>query len=294
MDQATRLRMMVNQHHNEQKDYAKKAKVVTVTSGKGGVGKTNITINTALTLAQQGKKVVILDADLGLSNIEVLLGVIPTATLSDLIFGQKNVKDILTSGPLGVQFISSGSGVDDLVHLNSSQIQEFINKLQPLEEMADIVLIDTGAGVSDTVMQFIQASDETVVVVTPEPTSITDAYALIKTVRNNARVKGFLPKIHLLVNRADTLAEGQEVFNKIFQASRKFLNMPVYHLGSVPYDRKVIEAVKLQKPFCLSYPDSAATKAIRTIGRSLIDLPHEPAKNTGLGEFMKKLFHLIG
>ena len=293
MDQAERLRMMVG-NHQHQKPMMKKAKIITVASGKGGVGKTNVTMNMALELAKQGKRVVILDADLGLSNVEVLFGIIPSYTLSDMLFGGKSLMDILTPGPFGIYFISSGSGVQDLVQLSPIELQNCIVQLQPLDQVADIIFIDTGAGVSQTVIQFIQASDDTIVVTTPEPTSITDAYALIKTLKNNVSSQDRFPNIQLLINRVDTQEEGEEVFLKIQRASEKFLNTTIHNLGYIPYDVKMIQAVKLQKTLCIAYPQSSAAQAFYSIACKMLNIKEEKIQPTGLGGFMKKIFHLFG
>lgn len=293
MDQAAKLRMMANSHQ-QLNPKIQKAKIITVASGKGGVGKSNVTMNIALELAKQGQKVVIIDADLGLSNIEVLFGIVPSYTLSDMFFGKKGLMDILTPGPYGIHFISSGSGVQDWGQFNSIQLQNCITQLQPLDQMADIIFIDTGAGVSQNVIQFIQASDDTIIVTTPEPTSIMDAYALIKTLKKNIFFVDHFPTIHLLVNRVDNKREGREVFLKIQQVTQRFLDISICELGFVPYDYKLIEAVKRQQPLCMIYPKSAAAQSFSTIAKKLLMIPHEEVQRKGLGDFMKKIIHLLG
>ena len=176
MDQAEQLRNIIKKqtrHHHL-------ARVITVTSGKGGVGKSNISLNLAIQLSKLGKKVVIFDADFGLANIEVMLGIRPGYNLSDVIFKGKNVNEIITSGPGNIGFVSGGSGVNELINLNSDQIHLLVNVLYELDNIADIIIIDTGAGISENVMEMILSSSEILLVTTPEPASITDAYALLK------------------------------------------------------------------------------------------------------------------
>ena len=182
MDQADQLRKMVN----KQKKVRKVSRVITVTSGKGGVGKSTLSVNLAIALSRMGKRVIILDADFGLANVEVMLGIRPQHNLADLMFRGKELKDIITEGPEGVGFISGGSGIQELSRLTRDQVIYLVQKLYELDELADIILGDTGAGIADTVLEFVSASNEVLVVATPEPTSITDAYALLKTLNRKS------------------------------------------------------------------------------------------------------------
>lgn len=230
------------------------SKVITVTSGKGGVGKTNVTINMAIALSELGKKVIILDADFGLANIDVLFGIIPKFTLVDVIQDRKNILEVLSDGPKNIKFLSGGSGVEELVKLEKAQLERFVANISLLDKISDVILIDTGAGLSDNVMNFVMAADEVVLVTTPEPTSITDAYALIKMVAHRDKEK----IIKVIVNRAESIHEANDILDKLKLVSSKFLTLQLHSLGYILQDEAVIKAVKMQQPFSLSYPKSQA------------------------------------
>ncbi len=178
MDQAQQLRNIIKQQNMQQH----LARVITVTSGKGGVGKSNMSVNMAIQLGRLGKKVVILDADFGLANVEVMLGTRPRYNMADMIYGRKGIKDIICRGPENIGFISGGSGIKELSNLSKDQISGIVNMMYELDSIADVIIIDTGAGISDAVIDMVLASSEVLLVPTPEPTSITDAYALLKTI----------------------------------------------------------------------------------------------------------------
>ena len=178
MDQAENLRNIVKQQNSINE---RCARVITVTSGKGGVGKSSISINLAIQFAKQGKKVIIFDADFGLANIEVMLGAIPKFNLADMIFNGKEFKDIIVNGPMDIGFISGGSGINRLANMTKDQVMFLVYKLRELETLADVTIVDTGAGISDSVLEFVMTSSEVILVTTPEPTSITDSYALLKS-----------------------------------------------------------------------------------------------------------------
>lgn len=292
MDQAEKLRRIVNNQLEQAISEPRTSRVITVTSGKGGVGKTNITANLAVQLQRAGKKVVIIDADFGLANIEVVLGIVPRSNLGEVIHGKKVITDIITEGPMNIKFISGGSGVQDLIHLNEHQLSFFIKNLSLLDQMADIILIDTGAGLTDAVLSFSKAADEIILVTTPEPTSVTDAYALIKTLcsqKNNAT-----PNIKLLVNRVDDEEEGREIYYKLKQVSKRFLNVEIDDLGYIPYDRALVKSVKLQEPVSISFPKSDVSKAFEIISNRVLDTEYKEKKNTGLTLFVKRLMNIFG
>lgn len=278
IDQAEKLRKIVNNLNNQpQKNISnapqpekitlsKRAKVYTVTSGKGGVGKTNITVNLAIALSQKGYRVVIIDADLGLSNIDVVFGIVPKYTLLDSINSEKGILDILCDGPNNIKFISGGSGVQELINLDQNSLDAFMANMSLLDHIADYILIDTGAGLSHTVMNFVLAAEEVILVVTPEPTSITDAYALVKTVSNTTKDC----KISVLINRADNENEAKSVYNNFSMVSERFLGMKIGSLGYLPFDQSFTKSVKMQRPYLLNYPKSAASKLINEIADLLI------------------------
>ena len=217
MDQAEQLRKLVKKN-TEPKSIAR---VITVTSGKGGVGKSSISVNLAIQLSRLGKKVIIFDADFGLANIEIMLGIRPQYNLADLMFRGKNLQDIITEGPEKIGFISGGSGIQELTSLTREQIIYLTQKLYQLDKLADVIIIDTGAGIADSVLEFVAASSEVVVVATPEPTSITDAYALLKTLNRKSDFSVDGTKISMLANRISNPEEGAELYEKTSRGNRK-------------------------------------------------------------------------
>ncbi len=251
---------------NSERGNQRGARVIAVTSGKGGVGKTSLVVNLSLALARLGRRVVILDADLGLANVEVLMGVTPLFTLYDCLYGTKEIDEILTPAPLGVQIVSGGSGFLELANLNSRQQQKIIDALVFFEE-ADFVLIDTGAGISRNVLGFVAAAEEVIVMITPEPTSLTDAYSLIKILSKFQVHRQVL----LVVNRAEHEREAAAAAQRISAVANRFLEIELVHLGSIYEHRAVTRAVKRQQPFILFEPQSPPAANIGLIARRLVD-----------------------
>ncbi len=270
MDQAEQLRKLMQQTETKSK-----ARVITVTSGKGGVGKTSISINLAIQMSRMGKKVVVFDADFGLANIEVMLGVRPQYNLADMMFRGKDLTDIITEGVEGISFISGGSGIQELASMNREQVMYLASCLMTLDKYADIVIVDTGAGISDSVLEFVLASTEVLLVATPEPTSITDAYALLKALNRKEEFVKEDTSIKMIANRVDSISEGQNLYEKMSIVSEKFLNIPVTYLGSVPMDEQISKAVMRQKPVSVINPDAPSAKAIRQIAETLLELDSE-------------------
>ena len=266
MDQAEQLRKLVKQGGSQQKNLAR---VITVTSGKGGVGKSSISVNLAIELARMGKLVLIMDVDFGLANIEVMLGIRPEYNLADMMFRGKSLADIVIKGPEGIGFISGGSGIHELTSLTREQIVNLTMRLVELDEMADIVIIDTGAGIADAVLEFVSASTEVLLVATPEPTSITDAYALLKTLYRKSEFSAENTRIKVIANRVTAQNEGRELFEKINLVVKKFLKFGMEYLGDIPQDEQVSKAIIRQKPVVLSAPDSGAGKALRKLATKL-------------------------
>ncbi|NLM14030.1 MAG: MinD/ParA family protein [Epulopiscium sp.] len=293
IDQAENLRKII--HNNNQLNHEtpkiRSARVITITSGKGGVGKSNVAVNLAVQLRKLGKRVVIIDADFGLANIEVILGIVPKYTFSDVMNGEKIITEIMTEGPMNIKFISGGSGVQDLIRLNEKQLSYFIKNLYLLDKMTDIILIDTGAGLTDAVLSFSRAADEIVLVTTPEPTSITDAYALVKTLSTQKRES--LPNIKLLVNRVEDEEEGREIYFKLKQVSKRFLDVEIEELGYIPYDKALVKSVKLQEPVSLSFPKSEASKAFENISSRIINIDAANRGGLGFTSFVKRLMNLF-
>jgi len=269
MDQAEQLRKLVN----KQKINKSVSRVITVTSGKGGVGKSTLTVNLAIQMSRLGKRVIILDADFGLANIEVMLGIRPQYNLADLMFRGMDLKDIITPGPENIGFISGGSGIQELSRLTREQVVYLVQKLYELDEMADIILIDTGAGIADTVIEFVSASAEVLIVATPEPTSITDAYALLKTLNRKSDFAKDNTVIKMVANRISGSSEGESLFSKLRIVVEKFLNIDLKYLGGIPQDSNCSKAIMQQTPMLTAYPTSASSKAIMEITGNLLDMP---------------------
>ncbi|MDR5658248.1 MinD/ParA family protein [Serpentinicella sp. ANB-PHB4] len=282
-DQAMKLRELINNKSKLGND----TRIVCVTSGKGGVGKTNFTINFAIALSNMNKRVVIIDADLGLANVDVVLGTFSKYTLLDVIKTDRSVKEIMTDGPNGIKIISGGSGILDLVDLPQAHIDRIVEKIEEICQYADIILIDTGAGLSKSVMSFVLASQETIIVATPEPTSMTDAYAMIKTISNT----GNSTNIKVVINRAETPNEGSVTFEKLEKACEKFLGIKIKKLGFVVEDYHVSKAVKLQNPFILQFPKSNISKNIISIANKFSGESHK--QRTELGGFFNKVIRLF-
>jgi flagellar biosynthesis protein FlhG len=267
MDQAEKLRKMVK----EQTAPRNVARVITVTSGKGGVGKSSISVNLAIALSRLGNRVIVLDADFGLANVEVMLGIRPQYNLADLMFRGKSLTDIITKGPENIGFISGGSGIQELTNLTKDQIVYLIQKLVELDERADIIIIDTGAGIADSVLEFVAASSEVLLVATPEPTSITDAYALLKTLNRKTDISLQDTVIKMIANRIDNYEEGKELYDKLSLVVSKFLDLKLEYLGALPQDNSVSKAVMKQKPALMLYPNSQFSSTVSSFAEILCD-----------------------
>ncbi len=291
-DQAQRLRELISNAKDtrqsvedlSQPSVKSDARVIAISSGKGGVGKTNITVNLGLALSKLNKRVVIIDADLGLANIDVILGLIPKYNLLHLLHHQKTLEDITIHGPLGLRLISGGSGVMDLVNLADEDMQRLVNSLESLNETADYILVDTGAGINKSVLSFIDAAQEVIMVITPDPTSITDAYAVIKNITHVNK------NIRVIINKAETHKEGYDVFHKINAATQRFLHLNLESLGILLEDPSVIKAVKLQKPFLLYAPHAIASKGIELIAYNLENNCSYVKEMNQFSVFVKRLF----
>lgn len=288
MDQAEKLRKMVKEQAAPV--LRRVARVITVTSGKGGVGKSSISVNLAIALSRLGHRVIILDADFGLANIEVMLGIRPQYNLADLMFRGKSLTDIITEGPDNIGFISGGSGIQELTNLSKDQIVYLIQKLVELDEKADIIIVDTGAGIADNVLEFVAASSEVLLVATPEPTSITDAYALLKTLNRKADVNMQDTIIKMVANRIDSYEEGKELYDKLSLVVSKFLNLKLEYLGAVPQDASVSKAVMRQKPALTLYPNSQFSKTLNSFAGILVeDTMNSPQSKKGIAQLFTNL-----
>ncbi len=253
------------------------ATVLAIASGKGGVGKTNIAANLSICLAAAHQRVVLMDADLGLGNLDVIMNIQSRYNLSHVISGQKQLDEIVHLGPVGVEVLCGGSGVEALANLNTFQRQRLIESLDGLCQRADFMIIDAGAGIQASVVGFCLAADSTLVVTTPEPTAMTDAYAMIKVLAGNA----YTGRIHLLVNMAQTVAEGRTVYRQISDVASRFLNTPVYEAGTLCRDEAVWSAVRCRTPVVLAYPRSPITAALKDVSVRLTRGTHEKSQSDG-------------
>jgi flagellar biosynthesis protein FlhG len=242
-----------------------KTRVIAITSGKGGVGKTNIAANLAICLAASNKKVVLFDADLGLGNIDIIMNINSRYNLMQVISGQKELREIINIAPAGVDVICAGSGIAELANINQFQLQRLIEELEELENNTDMLIIDTGAGINNTVMNFCTAADNVLVVTTPEPSAMTDAYAMIKVLD----ARNFDGKISLVVNMANSIAEGKKIYRQVADVAMRFLDLPVYEAGIICKTDLVTNSVKTRKPVVLNYPKAKVTSAIAAMAARL-------------------------
>ncbi len=281
-DQAETLREIMKARSVPEKTGTR---IIAVASGKGGVGKTNISTNLALAYAKLGKRVVLMDADLGLANVNVVLGVIPKYNLYHLIRKQKSLTDILMDTSYGIQIVAGASGFAKIANLNEDERESFVEELSGLSA-ADVIIIDTSAGVSNNVLSFIAAADEAIIVTTPEPTAITDAYGIIKIIATE--IDNLSLGLKLIVNRVGSVTEGKQVAQRVVNIASQFLNLKVDYLGYVYEDAAVHQAVLRQKPFMVTDPKSRASICIQHIvGRmEKIDVK----EGSGIGQFLRRLF----
>lgn len=240
-------------------------RTIAIASGKGGVGKTNITANLAVGLSKLQKKVLIIDADLGLSNIDVVLNIATKYNIRHLFTGEKRLKDLLIEGPHGIKILPAASGIQELTSLNEFQRLRLIEEFDSYEIDADIILIDTPSGISTNVTFFCTAAQEIIIITSPEPTAITDAYAVIKVLSTRYHEKDF----KIIVNSAKNQNEAKEIFRRLSIVTERFLNISLDYIGYVPYDSSFTKAVRVQRPFIDIYPESDAAKNLMEIADSL-------------------------
>ncbi len=259
-DQAEGLRRLMDKQNAT-------SRIVAVTSGKGGVGKTNIAVNLALALCQMKYRVALLDVDLGLANVDIVLGVTPSYNLGHVFRGEKTLRDIIMEGPLGLKVLSGGSGVADLANLNGWRLEAFIKSLEQLNREFDFVILDTGAGIHRNVLSFVLAATEVLVVTTPEPTAITDAYGLLKVIhQRNAHTK-----VRLVVNMAKSVNEAEMVADKLNSVLREYVGWEVDYAGPILQESQVGKAVADQQPVLLAFPTSMSSRSLKRIAGVLTD-----------------------
>ena len=269
----------------DQNKYSSNARVISITSGKGGVGKTSIVANLGYAFDRQGKKVLILDADMGLGNLDVLLGLAPKYNLSHVITGEKTIEEILIDGPGNMKILPASSGIQELTQLTRDQKIQVLTQLDPLIDRVDVLLIDTAAGISQNVMDFNATAQEIVVVVSPEPTSITDAYALMKVLSLKYSEK----VCKLLVNMTTRPEEGREVYRQLHLVTDRFLDINIDYLGCILHDAKITKGIKNQKLVSELYPDAQASKCFKDLARKISTMPLMNHPNSGSNLFWRHL-----
>jgi flagellar biosynthesis protein FlhG len=279
MDQADALRKLVEAN-------GPRLRVVGVTSGKGGVGKTNLTANLAVLAAQSGLRVLIIDADLGLANVEILYGLSPRYHLGHLLDASVSLDQVLVRGPHGIRVLPAGSGIQTLTRLDDAQKLHLVAALDPLEDSFDLVIIDSGAGIGDNVLFFVGAAQQALLVVSPEPTSMTDAYAAVKVLSQQGGVRIF----DVVVNQVPTELAARDIFQRLVRVTDRFLDTRVRFLGHVPRDENVHRAVMAQKPLVDLFPHSPASRAMAAIAARMLDEPAPVVCDGGLLFLWQRLF----
>lgn len=275
-DQAAGLRRLARAHP---------VKVMAIASGKGGVGKTTISVNLAVTLAQQGKKVMLLDADLGLANIDVMLGLNARRNLSHVIAGEATLEDVIIEGPAGIRIIPSASGKHNMLSLTAVEQAGLISAFGDLTQDVDVLLVDSAAGISDSVVTFARASHEVIVVVCDEPASLTDAYALIKVLHRYHDVDRF----HILANMTGAAHEGRQLFDKLSRVTQRFLDVTLGFMGAVPYDDYLRKAVQRQQAVVEAFPRSRSALAFRKMADKADKWPLPQMASGQLEFFVERL-----
>jgi len=274
-DQAAGLRRMSS---------PRPVQVIAVTSGKGGVGKTNVSVNLAVSLAQQGRRVMLLDADLGLANVDVMLGLHPKFNLSHVLSGERTLQEILIEGPQGIQIIPASSGIKNMAELSPAEHAGLVRAFSDIGQEIDTLLVDTAAGISDSVVSFSRASQE-VLVVCDEPASITDAYALIKLLNREYGLQRF----RVLANMTHSPQEGKELFTKITRVTDRFLDVMLDYMGAIPHDSYVRKAVQRQRTVVEAYPSSKAAKSFKQLAKVADKWPRAKEADGHLQFFFERL-----
>lgn len=274
-DQASGLRRMKKQM----------VKVIAVTGGKGGVGKTNVTLNLAMAMAQLGKRVLVLDADLGLANCDVMLGLRVEKNLSHVLAGDVDLDDILIEGPFGIKIVPATSGTQSMTELSPAEHAGLIRAFSEMRTAFDVMLVDTAAGISDMVLSFSRASQDVLVVVCDEPSSITDAYALMKILSREYSVR----KFKIVANMVRSLKEGQELFAKLSRVTDRFLDVTLELVATIPFDENVRKAARKQKAFIDAFPKTPASLAVKTLATRAVQWPVPPSASGHLEFFLEQL-----
>jgi flagellar biosynthesis protein FlhG len=264
-----------------------KTRIITIASGKGGVGKTSLTVNLAIALSKAGQKVMILDADLGMANVDIMMGLTPRYTLYDVLQGHKTLKEIIIEASPGVRIVPGCSGIFEAANIERYQREELIKELEEYSREMDFILIDTGAGISQVVLGFVAAADDVVIVVTPEPTSITDGYGIIKILSRFKLHK----QVFLVINMANNIQEAQESARKIEIVAEKYLQINIKRLGVMYSDNSVKKSIKEMTPFIVKYPRSQVSQDVMQIANNIIE--QKVGFHNGSTNFAQKLMSLF-
>ena len=283
-DQAEQLRQIMRKKDGNGGDEGNRTRIIAISSGKGGVGKTNLSINIALAYANLGKKVIVLDADLGLANVNVILGIIPKFNLYHLIRKQKSIREIILDTGYGIQIVAGASGFSKIANLSDEEREIFIEELSELSS-ADVIIVDTSAGVSNNVLDFIAAADDAIIITTPEPTAITDAYGIVKIIATEIDYLNI--GLKLVVNRVKSVTQGKKVAERVINIAGQFLNLKIDYLGYVYDDPAVGQAVLKQKPFFVVDPKCKASICVRHLVSRLEKVDYR--EGGGISSFLKKL-----
>jgi flagellar biosynthesis protein FlhG len=275
-DQAAGLRRMVN---------PEPVRVIAVTGGKGGVGKTNISVNLAVAMAEEGRRVMLLDADLGLANIDVVLGMHPEYDLSHVLSGERSLEEVVLDGPGGIKVVPGASGVQQMAELSEAEHAGLIRAFSDIGSDLDVLIIDTAAGISDTVVSFSRAAQELIVVVCDEPASITDAYAMIKLLNREYGVDRF----RILSNMTRSAQEGRDLYNKMCRVTDRYLDVMLSYMGSVPYDEYLKKAIKSQKTVVQAYPRSKVAQTFKNLAKKADNWPVPEGASGHLQFFVERL-----
>lgn len=276
LDQASGLRRIAN---------PSPVRVISIASGKGGVGKTNVSVNLAVAMAQAGKEVMLMDADMGLANVDVMLGLRPTYNLSHVIRGERSLEEVILTGPAGVKIVPASSGIQDMSTLGEAECGGLVRAFSELSNHLDVLIIDNAAGIAESVMSFCRAAQEVIVVVCDEPTSITDAYALIKVLKQDFGIQRF----HILPSMVSSMQDGRDLFTKLTRVTDKFLDVTLDFMGYVPYDDFLKKAVQKQHAVVSAYSRSKATMAFKNLAKKADNWPMPSSAAGHLEFFVERL-----
>jgi flagellar biosynthesis protein FlhG len=263
----------------------KPVRVIAVTSGKGGVGKTNLSVNLGVSLAQMGKRVALLDADMGLANVDILLGLSPEFNLSHVLSGEKTLNDIMLKGPAGLKVIPASSGIQQMSELSTVEQAGIIRAFSEIDQNLDVLIVDTAAGISSSVVNFARACQEIIVVVCDEPTSLTDAYAYIKLLNRDYG----LSKFHIVTNMVQSVQQGQQLFTKLTKVTDRYLDVSLSYTGAIPFDEYLRKSVQKQKPVVDVFPHSKAALAVQNLALKIEGWPIKIQAGGYLEFFVERL-----